>query len=609
MKLRDVLIHTTLFLIIVHFTLGERADGNGLVEITADEERRQLNNTQKAFDVFSITLGDEFEELGGSMSHTKDVVFRDGQVQKHWMLPSKSATSLFHHGSYVDRISFDFYFGSFPTEYDIRKPTIKSSRTNIAQPKVIDFQIDDESFTGSYTIVYDCQPHNESAKFLNTTIQVDLQVLKGHSIMYGLQKTCGGGFHKYVDFGYYIPTDHTGMEPVRSTFPAYNMVIGPHILGTRIFLLLNSPAETQEFFAITSSVDRRADASRKKVNGTKSSNTNGLEVNVQGPVFGGVLRKGKPTLLYITYDCKAHGKHRIILRVPLRPFKELVATWEKDCGGGVATGVHVGTTGVDDSDGFNNVVRAGVANASWLVGLSATSDRLSDEHEPVVVNTSTRVKDLWVSNRGISLYVGRHVVTVEKPDVLSVHTARSLVKNNGGILSGNSHVMNDFNAYSTSSSGSAYDRAHPSGSDGLLLPSNSKLRLRLRLICKKKGRSLVLLSLPIKSFNKVDLSFIKQCRAPRQIHHNSSFFSSANFSMIVLSIVFLVLTLTWLSTGPTISYYKDPLAKGDDGFVGRTIDHAWAYSGQISSSRKPPTGRMGNGPGITSDRFVGNNIV
>lgn len=467
----------------------------------------EKSESAKAFEMFTILLGDEGEEGLGVFGHEKHVVFRDGLVEDHWQPPVGGTTtsedgsnSLFYHGAYADRITFDFFFGAFP-DYDITKPECLSSANNVAQPKVIDFQIDEEENSGSFTIVYDCQKHADSDRLRNTTIFVTFPVATGMSVRFAFQKTCGGGVHKYIEFGYYAASENEDAGVSRVTFGSSEtstMSVGPHVSSTRVFLLLHGPAESQEFFHVS-----------------PKSEGEGLLISVQGPVFGGVLRRGRPTMLYVVYDCRRDGKHKVSLTVPLRPFDDLKGTWEKDCGGGVAEGLSIGTSSLN----HNDIVNSGVTDDEWLMALTATSGRIG-ENAPVV-NISTRVQDLWISNDGIPLQIAPEVITVEKPDMLTVYGSRSIMRASG---------LQDKDG-------------------GGLIPSSSKMRLRLRMICKKKGRSLVLVTLPIKSFKKIDLGFVKECRAPRQFRH-SGFLRTANSAMIAVSLILMTGLLMCLRLRP-----------------------------------------------------------
>lgn len=458
--------------------------------VNDDDPVPEKNESVKAFEMFSIMMVEEGEELSPT-SVERNLICKEGTIQPLWQPPASDEKtddleSRYYQGPYSDRISFDFFFGAVPN-YAIVKPISTSSANDVATPKVVDFQIDEEIHSGSFAIVYDCQPLAKGASFQNTTIVVDFPVVSDMSVRFAFKKTCGGGEHKYLEFGHYEDSDNEGSEVSRVTFPKTGtptLKVGPHVASTKVYLLLHAPAESQEFFHVIA-----------------KSGSPALGVSVQGPVFGGVLRKRRPTLLYVSYDCQEKGKHEVSLQIPIRPFDDLTAKWVKDCGGGIAEGLSVGTDTVSPDD----VVKRGVTNEKWLLALQATSTRIA-ETAPVV-NSSERFKDFWVNNDGIALHVAQEIITVEKPDVLMVYGTRNTVRMSG---------------------------LHQSEAGELLAPGG-KMHLRLRLICKKKGRSLVLVTFAIKSFHKIEFGFVKECRAPRLYRH-SGFLRTASSVMLAVSL-------------------------------------------------------------------------
>lgn len=459
---------------------------------TVSEAVPAKNQSEIAYQLFNIVVDDE---TGGSIQSntaTKHVVFQEGKVQPSWRIASAEATPLphFHHNAYVDRINFDFFFGAF-ANYQIAKPVAKSTVKDVSNPKVIDFSLDDEEHSGSFAVLYDCQRQRESNRIRNTTIEIRFQILRDMHVAFALSKSCGGGQHKYVEFGYFEHSDNEGAEISRVTFPpkgAPELIVGPHVMSTKLYLLLHRPAESQEFFHTT----------------VRSSSPTGLSVSLRGPAFGGVLQPNRPTILYVQYECHTVGKQKITLTVPLRPFDDITASWTKDCGGGIANGLSIGT----DAFTLDDVVQKGMANRIWSLALKSTSGRI-DETAPVV-NSSVRFKDFWLSNNGIALHIAPEIITIEKPEVVTIYGQRTVIRSSGV-------------------------HAKQSG----VMAKNEKMRLRLRMICKKKGRSLVLVTFPVKSFEKIDFGFVKECRAPRQ-HRHSGFLRTANSVMFVVS-VFMVM--------------------------------------------------------------------
>lgn len=487
-----MLLFVAAVLSLLKFTCGDEENGPD-----ADYFALEKNESLKAFEMFSVMMVEESEDISVA-STERSLICKDGIVQPLWQVPpdgqAEVSWPLFYQGPYSDRITFDFFFGAV-SRYAISKPTSVSSEGNVANPKIIDFQIDEEMHSGSFAIVYDCNPSPKDIPYQNTTIVVHVPIVDDMSVRFAFKKTCGGGEHKYIEFGHYEDSDNEGTEVSRVTFPTIGsstLVVGPHVPSTKIYLLLHAPAESQEFF-----------------HAIARSKSPALAVSVQGPVFGGVLRRERPTLLYVSYDCQEKGKHEVSLLVPIRPFDDLIATWIKDCGGGVADGLNVGT----DLFVLNDVVKSGVTSKQWLLALQATSTRIADTAP--VVNSSVRFKDFWVSNDGIVLHIKPEIITVEKPDILKVYGTRDVVRVSG---------------------------VHPEDSGELIAPGG-KMRLRLRLICKKKGKSLVVVTFAIKSFHKIDFGFVKECRTPKLYRH-SGFLRTANSVMLAVSLFIVTVVAT-----------------------------------------------------------------
>lgn len=451
------------------------------------------NASADAYLMFHLALAQEDDnEVQEAHNALAEVVLKDGKVQDNWLPPSEGETfkaqsldSMFHHDQFTDRISFEFSFGSF-LSYDIRTPTVSSSNESVAKPKVIDFQTDDDEHSGSYSIVYDCHRHPANDQLQNATVSVVFPVVSGLSLFYSFRKTCGGGEHKFMEFGYFEESENAASEVSRVPFTSYPSAIsfGPHVMSTKIYLHLRHPATSQEFF---------------HVNATSSSAS--LMLHTRGPTFGGVVKASESAVVHVLYDCRGSGEIDVYFTVPIYPYQQLSASWKKDCGGGLARGLNVGTSLSNKSD----VVSMAGTHESWKLALQTTSTSISDKAP--VVNSSVRFIDFWLSNDGIPIHAAPVVITVENPAVLV--------------------------AFSSDLGGKRPPHNHE---DSGLMPSGSNLRLRVRMICKKKGKSLVIVTFPVKSFSNVEFGFVKQCKAPRRYVH-SGFLRTANSAMFTSTIL------------------------------------------------------------------------
>lgn len=472
-----------------------------LAQTSADpwtEEEAQRNQTHKAFNLFTILLADEYEGVGTRLNPDYHIVFKEGTVYPHWTPISNQTTSLsqppqlpFHQDEYADRTSFEFSYATFAS-YEILSPQCTSSDSSIARPKVIEFYDDDNEHSGSFTIVHDCQIDFKAPVLRNVTITVVFPVVDSLSAVFSFQKTCGQGVHQLLDFGYYEdPTNGPGQHPaVQFTASQPPLVVGPHVTSTKLYLRLLPPASSQEFFHIT-----------------VNTSSAGLNAVPKGPIFGGVLRQSETSIIHVLYECQIKGVSNVSIRIPLLPFESLHASWIKDCGGGTVKGLTIGTESWERGDVVNN----GITATEWEKALHITSN----DAQGIVpsLNSSARFKDFWITNEGNSVHIDPVLVTIERPDVVSAFTTST---NERGAVS---QVQN-----------------------GGILAHNDLLRLRLRMICKKRGSSLIVVTIPVKSFRNVEFGLLKYCRAPRRYKH-SGFLRTAES---VVTIVTLFLAFSFL---------------------------------------------------------------
>lgn len=472
--------------------LAFTSTGECTSELELQKETTQLRSaSEQAYHLFHLAIAaEDVEDSKPDQVDPQNIVFKEGAVQKNWMPVSHlreepTPAQLFHHDEYADRISFDFSFGSFMI-YDIRTPTCVSSDKDVAKPKVLDFQVDSEEQSGSFSIVYDCYRHPNEHALRNVTVSVVLPVVSGLSLFFSFHKTCGGGKHKHIDFGYFEESQGSmnDVRRIRFADSLGNIKIGPHAMSTKLYIQLNHPAQSQEFH---------------RVNTTSSRNA--LSLTTRGPIFGGVLKPLESAVIHILYNCHGSGEVNVSVMIQLFPFHALSATWTKDCGGGLAAGLNVGTS----FGNKNDVVDKAKTAQSWQLALETTGSPIS-ERVPVV-NASIRYKGFWLSNDGITVHVAPAVVTVEDPAILAVFS-----------------VNPDANRL-------GFDQETRS-----ILRQGGKRHLRLKMICKRKGTSLVIVTFPVRSFSNVDFGFVKLCKAPKRYVH-SGFLRTAQSLMVTVSLV------------------------------------------------------------------------
>lgn len=461
------------------------------------------NASEHAYDLFTIVLsGSEGERETADAAETH-VVFTKGSVNKAWVPPIEDKATeadklrLFHHDEYADRISFEMFYGVSDV-YEYNMPSVTSSDDKVAQPKILDYRSDVDEKSASFSVVYDCAKRPNISKPLIALVSVFVPVVSGAQVMYSMLKTCGGGVHPHAELGVYRAGRDERLGASRVRFDAARgYVAGAHVMSSRIYLHLHMLAGTQEFF--------------HPIVATKSDI---LVLTTRGPTFGGVLRGGESAILHVMYECRGVGAARITISIPIPPFRPLRAAWTKDCGGGRANGLRVGSQNYTAHD----VVDGGVPSERWILDVDALSggtSLLTSRNLPTF-NSSITYRDFYLTNDGDPLQIGTPVFTVDRPSTLSLFAARPPSQLVDLFLTGNDDILS----------------------------TGTSRRLRLVFICKKAGAAHVLVTLPIKSFSTVEFGFRKQCNAPRRVRY-SPFLRTANSFMSLSILIIIVLMVIW----------------------------------------------------------------
>lgn len=477
-----------LLLVAVRFAAGKEADAAKL--------ESSYNESRRAYDAFSIVLAGNEGELGLSQGLKTHTVFQRGRIMDPWLPPKKTPASpeeqarLFHHDAYADRISFELFYGD-SDRYEFTMPEVLVSDKLIADPKVVEYRNDVDENSAGFSILYDCKPEEKSVATRSVVVSVIVPVISGISVLISMVKTCGGGIHPYVEFGHYRDAIDSRLGATRLQFGTSTFEAGPHVMSTRLYLHLHRPAQSQEFF-----------------HPTINTSSSVLSLSMRGPKFGGILRAGESTILHVLYECLGKGKSVVTAYVRITPFQPLRARWTKDCGGGKPVHLSIGSSSTDAAD----VVQTGTVSRAWFVDVEqiARTNRLK-KSELQQFNTSTRFKDFFFTNSGHPLQIGRPAFTVNRPNVLSIVALKPPMHLNQVFLSG----------------------------AGDVLDNHSSRRLRLLFICKKSGTADVLVTVPVKSFSKVEFGFQKVCKAQKK-RDPSGFLRTANsFMNLALSLLFI----------------------------------------------------------------------
>lgn len=454
------------------------------------------NETLVAYENFGIIL------YGSNVGDKYHQVFGNRQVHRAWIPPKKDTPTkeelarLFHHDAYADRIEFQMVH-SDSDSYEFGEPTVASSDESVAKPAVIDYRHDVDEKDATFAIAYDCRSRPQDASPLQTVISVFVPVVNGVSVMFSLRKTCGGGPHPMIEFGVYRHrTDDPNHESRVEFVKAKGYIAGPHALSSRLYIHLRAPANTQEFFRPRFSV----------------ANPTILALSIRGPALGGVLRTGESAVLHVLYECRRAGVTRVSALVPIAPFRPLRAMWTKDCGGGSASELRIGSIDFEHGD----VVQKGVPGDEWAVSASELEHPESlVNHQLHSVNESDPYIDFFLANDGEPMRIRKPIFSVDRPNTLAmVHETTALPNDNPDEFL----VTNE----------------------NLLLTKDHR-RMRFIFVCKRRGIGHVLVTIPVVGFAPIEFGFRKHCKTPLR-HRHSAFLRTAN-SLMNLTLVLIILVM------------------------------------------------------------------
>ncbi len=463
---------------------------------TANAQTTLHNETLSAYEDFGIVLS------GADTGSEYRQVFGNRQVHRAWLPPKADTptqdelTRMFHHDAYADRIEFQLVYGDSDL-YEYGEPTVASSDESVAKPAVIDYRHDVDEKDASFAIVYDCRTRPQDSSPTQAVISIFVPVVNGVSVMFSLRKTCGGGPHPMIEFGVYRRRPDDSRSETRIDFAkAKGYIAGPNALSSRLYIHLRAPASTQEFFRPRFAV----------------ANPDLLTLSIRGPGLGGVLRTGESAVLHVLYECHRAGVTRVSALVPIAPFRQLRAAWTKDCGGGRASDLRIGSTDFE----HGNVIQKGVPGDDWAVSASELEHPESLVNQQLhSVNESHSYIDFFVANDGEPMRIRKPMFSVDQASTLAM-----------------------------------VQETNPPTQDGLhrflitdenTLLTNDHRQIRFLFICKRRGVAHVLVTIPVVGFAPIEFGFRKHCKKPRLVHH-SAFLRTAN-SLMNLTLVLIVLVM------------------------------------------------------------------
>ncbi|CAN8065861.1 unnamed protein product [Agarophyton chilense] len=483
-------------------------------ESAADEDSSTLlsnttggNNDTNAFMAFKLRHMVETDSTADEAFHLV-TIFEEGKFSGPFS-DSPSSTNIdavsssetekwYMESAYADRISFRLDYTPDSSDYKISEPVIAVSSETGIQPVLQDFQNDPENGEGSFSVLYRCLSEGPEESY----ISLHMQVTGSHSFDTAWKKVCGRGRHEHMEFGF---TSHDLGTVLFNKDGTYGkdeqriLEIGPMDTSTELTMKLTPPAYTLDFkdpFII--------------------SNSDYVSVALRGTVAGGTVTSDGLTKFSVLYECQATAIANIAFSVAIPPWDNMTAVWRKDCGGKSSQSLLIGTTG----PGSYEVVHEGEVNLQYNITENTYIGDVQDVAEVIPGNTDYKKFYITNSDDTSDIHVQTLSMTMSDPSVVSPTIQTSLVASS----------------------------SYLSTSGGVIGRKETK-SLYLHFICKKEGKSLILVTLPILRYRNIEFGFLKECFEPK-IHRHSGFLQTAG------SIMEATLLLAIVGCGAGWVYYR-----------------------------------------------------
>jgi hypothetical protein len=367
-----------------------------------------------------------------------------------------------------------------------------------AAPQVADYSYDETTGDGRFDVMYVCASPQDSeadavhAEGRNDSSVIRLRVPLATNVSASVElmwiKVCGSGKMPFADIGY-VDADNRMVlfngDGTHGDAKEVGLEFGPNQPTTSLALRLREPAVILSYHAahVTSSVPEKVGFS---VRGSRTKGT----LNRATP-------EGDEAKVSIIYNCNSAGTAEFSASFAIPPWRNLTASWTKDCGGGLPKSLLIGMdTKFDvfqDSEldpRFNATgigAEAAIASAAASPGPSQVA--LLDESKHSVL--------FFLSNIDASseLHFQSVSLSISPPKVMfSEIETPSLPP-----LIGNGYLS-------------------PTGG---IIPRKGALRLDLRFYCREAGSVIVMVTLAMLLYDNVEFSFVKHC-AEGHVHHRSA---------------------------------------------------------------------------------------
>ncbi|KAI0565531.1 hypothetical protein FGB62_17g329 [Gracilaria domingensis] len=392
---------------------------------------------------------------------------------------SSETEKWYRESAYADRISFRLDYTPESSDYKIVEPVIAVTSETGIEPVVQDFQNDPENGEGSFSIVYSCTPGGPEKSY----ISLHLQVTSTHSIDTAWTKVCGRGRYEHIEFGftsYNLGTVLFNRDGTYGTEEQKTLEVGPLDTSTELTMKLAPPAYTLDF-----------------KDPFVASDSDYVSVALRGMIAGGTVNSDEQTKFSILYECQATATANIVFSVAIPPWDNMTAVWRKDCGGKHSQSLLIGTSG----PGSFEVVHEGEVSPQYNVSDNTYIGSAHGAVEEIPGNKDYKMFFITNSDDTSEIQVQTVSLTMSDPTIVTPIVQTSMVSSSKYI----------------------------SASGGVIGRKETK-QLYLHFICKREGKSLILVTLPILRYRNIEFGFMKECFEPK-VHRHSGFLQTAGSIM------------------------------------------------------------------------------
>lgn len=312
-------------------------------------------NATKALEQLNIIL----KTPGAQRFRDEDFAMTKGVADRRWSADCRHSAKTTD-GDYVchirtfekyeDQVILEFIYGD-ASLYSFKQPVV-STKNGRAHPEVVEFSNDVEEHSGEITILHRCEEVSHRAVEWSEVV-LRMEIGGGREVELTWDKECGYGEHEKLDYGWFAGKGAGDLSRPMSlkghvgdgSVPTF----GPRTLSTRVYMRLVEEGLSQQF-------------DRPVVNARGADGGVQVGVEVRGAYFGGVVVGRGYSIFDVIYGCEGKGVSVVTVSVRVLPFNTMYMQWRKDCGGGVAQGLDVGTrVGLWGNRVVADVVKNGVS--------------------------------------------------------------------------------------------------------------------------------------------------------------------------------------------------------------------------------------------------------